>query len=142
MNDNVHKALEQIAFGSDPSTEVLNKYTINAPKDPKKLFNLRREVRRIVLRARPHIVKQNKKIEDFPFEHQVVLRQLEHQFNSAPNITWKAFTFLWDIHPTKPLQLVLKSNWVDSGGGFDYAFMNKGDNQVLYQPTAFTQQDI
>jgi hypothetical protein len=59
---------------------------------------------------------------------------IERQFTQG--ITWKTFTFEWDVAPNNPLRIITKdilnTEWRDLGGGFDGA-----DRMV---PPAFTKQ--
>ena len=56
---------------------------------------------------------------------------IENQFQFG--MTWKTFTFTWDVAPRDPLTVITEDMWDETGGGYDLS------SGALY-PTAFTRQ--
>lgn len=57
---------------------------------------------------------------------------IESQFQIG--MSWKNFTFLWDVSPNDPLKVIREDQWKDEGGSYD------GITGKKY-PSAFTHQE-
>jgi hypothetical protein len=59
-------------------------------------------------------------------------------------MSWKNFTFLWDVNPQHPLVIVTSKEWVHSGGKYEKPKVD--DRGRVFPgrciPTAFTQQPL
>jgi len=72
------------------------------------------------------------RIRDGSEEHDQGLKAwFELQFK--PGMTWKRFTFEWDVAPKEPLKLITKWEWTKYGGRFDEV--------GRCAPPAFTEQE-
>lgn len=56
---------------------------------------------------------------------------LQSQFQFG--MSWKTFTFTWDVSPTDPLKVITEDAWEDEHGGYDVA-------TGIKSPPAFTHQ--
>ena len=62
---------------------------------------------------------------------------IEPQFREVSKgikMDWENFTFIWDIHPEFPLQIVAAHEWVHAGGKY------RAGKEQFCDPTAFTMQ--
>lgn len=55
----------------------------------------------------------------------------ESQFQFG--MTWRTFTFTWDVSPTNPLKIITDDMWDNEGGGYDV-------QTGVKSPPAFTHQ--
>ena len=100
-------------------------------KNTRELIRFRRSVRRGIILIN-HLMKLEKPLDE---RHQELKEIIEKQLNPNLGLTWKTFSFKWDIHPKEPLTVILKEHWVKEGGGFDsdlgyhypHAFTNDGE---------------
>jgi len=58
-------------------------------------------------------------------------QHLQDQFQFG--MSWKMFTFTWDVSPTEPLKIIVEDQWEEEGGGYDRMTGIKA-------PSAFTHQ--
>ena len=56
---------------------------------------------------------------------------IESQFQFG--MSWKTFTFTWDVDPNHPLEVIVENEWDERRGGYDFATGVKS-------PPAFTHQ--
>lgn len=102
----------------------------------------RRKVRNLIHRVRTGRIFDKWEIDRAPGIRAIY----EPQFRKVNEevMSWKNFTYLWDIHPTSPLVIVTAREWVHSGG--TYERVKEAKNGEVYQgrciPTAFTNQPL
>lgn len=85
-----------------------------------------REVTRSKIRYKLFLIRLGKYTEDDDLKEYI-----ESQFSNG--MTWKNFTFKWDVSPKDPLKVITQDEWVDEGGGMDEV------TGKMYPP-AFTSQ--
>lgn len=109
----------EVAKGLEPpeSVGIENNFWEHIPSSSRDLIHFRREVRRGIYK----IIKWKKMKKEW--EDNLRLKQLHDIINAQldPNrgIRWETFSDKWDIHPKKPLEIIIKEHWIKEGGGFD-----------------------
>lgn len=105
---------------------------------------LRRKVRNII-----HRIRSNRLFDKWEKDRGIGIRLIfEPQFREVKmgqytvKMSWKNFTFVWDIHPKNPLQAVVTSEWIHAGGGYKRFGKNNDVPTRICQPTAFTMQKL
>jgi hypothetical protein len=83
---------------------------------------VRRNVRYRLFRIR----EGNDVVQDDLKEH------IETQFQFG--MSWKTFTFTWDVDPNHPLEVIIEDEWDEKKGGYDRTTGVKS-------PPAFTHQE-
>lgn len=58
---------------------------------------------------------------------------IEAQLDPNKGQTWDSFTFHWDVGANDPFKVIIKTQWAESGGGYD-----ETGNRT---PPAFTEQE-
>ena len=56
---------------------------------------------------------------------------IESQFQFG--MSWKTFSYVWDVSPTDPLKVITEDQWDEEGGGYDVM-------TGIKSPSAFTHQ--
>jgi hypothetical protein len=59
-------------------------------------------------------------------------------------MSWKNFTYLWDVNPVHPLVVITAKEWVHAGGTYEKPKIDKRGKVFPGRciPTAFTQQPL
>ncbi len=58
-------------------------------------------------------------------------QHMEEQFQFG--MSWNTFTFMWDVDPNYPLNIIIEDEWDEKKGGYDSA-------TGIKSPSAFTHQ--
>jgi len=97
---------------------MLDKEDLNLPPNTR---DFRRNVRYRMFR-----IRENKDVVNDDLK-----QYMESQFQFG--MSWKTFTFTWDVDPNHPLEIIVEDEWDERKGGYDRATGVKS-------PPAFTRQ--
>lgn len=101
----------------------------------KSLRHLRRRIRYRLFR-----IREGTRAEEFDLG---LKKTIEMQF--SPDMSWKTFTFNWDVAPFDPLVVITPFEWESRGGKFEMQMVMCKDGVVrpekVCDPSAFTKQE-
>ena len=110
---------------------IEEKFWEQSPTLKREVIRFRRDVRRGIYKILKYerLKKDWKSIPKLVQLHEIINEQL----NPNAGISWQTFSVRWDIHPKKPLKIIIKEQWIKEGGGFDV-------DLGYHYPHAFTKQ--
>ena len=115
--------LLNVAKGVVSASDVLSRegYWKIVPEN-KRDAELKRKAVRGWLHKIVKYIKMNKEVPDHFEDAKILLAMYEEQMKPNLGIKMDMFAWKWDLHPKDHTKIILREEWIKSGGGFDPDF--------------------